>query len=130
MREFNRRRSPRDEKVRLGLKACGVLVLLLVTAVLSHAAWGMYTKMAEASQGQEEAESQLASLQAQQEGVSNTLGELSTQRGVETQMRERYGVAKPGEGEIDIVADEHASTTATTTPESWWQRLFKVFKVW
>ena len=130
MREFKKRRSNEEEFIRFGIKCLGVFLLLLVTGFLMHGAWGMYGKMANASQGQEEAEAQLAALQAQQQGVNTTLGDLSSSRGVETQIRERFGVAKPGEGEIDIVHDQKAATSTAAAPESWWQRLFNAFKVW
>jgi cell division protein FtsB len=130
MREFKRRRGQQEELIRFVVKCGGVVCLFVVTLFLMRAAWGMYTKMAAASQDQEQAEAQLAALEAQQQGVNNTLGVLSSSRGVETQIRERFGVAKPGEGEIDIVRDQ--KTVATTTPakESWFQHMFRALFVW
>jgi septal ring-binding cell division protein DamX len=130
MREFKKRRGGKEEFMRFVVKCAGTLVLLVVTVYLMRAAWGMYVKMAEASQAQEEAEAELASAKAQQLGVSSTLSDIGTQRGEEAQIRERFGYARPGEGEIDIVVDPHATSTATTTQESWLSRLFKAFKIW
>ncbi len=130
MREFKKRRGPQEELFRFVLKGAGVFLLFVVTGFLMRSAWGMYGKMAAASQGQEEAEAQLAALQAQQQGVNNTLGQLSSKRGVETQIRERFGVAKPGEGEIDIVRDQKVPTTTAAAKESWWQHMFRALVVW
>lgn len=116
--------------LRFSLKCASSAALLVVTGFLMHAAWGMYGKMAAAAEGQESAQHQLASLEAQQEGVSSTLSEISSEHGEEAQIRERFGFAKPGEGEIDIIADLQATSTASTAAESWLGRLFNIFKVW
>lgn len=130
MREFKPHRSKQEELFRLGLRAAGVLCLLVLTALLAHAAWGMYEKMIIASQGQEEAEHQLALLREQEQGASTTLDEISSARGQEAQIRERYALAKPGEGEIDIIHQAPTSTTAGSANEPWWQRIFNAFKLW
>lgn len=130
MREFKKRRGP-DERLALFVgKALGAVLLFVVTVFLAHGTWSMYTKMVQASTGQEEAEKQLASLQAQEQAVGKSLDQISSTQGQETQIRERYGFAKPGEGEIDIVENPNAPTTTPEEPESWWVRLFKAFKVW
>ena len=130
MREFKKRRSKRDEIVHVGLRCLYTLALLAVTVVLMRAAWGMYIKMVAASRAQEEAQAQLALTEAQRSGVDATLGEVNSPRGVEQQIRERYGVVRPGEGEIDIVRTVPASTTPKAPPESWWQHIFHALFVW
>ena len=130
MREFKKRRGPEERLALFAGKALGALALFVVAIYIVHGAVSMYGKMVEASTGQEEAENQLANLEAQQQDISKTLDHISTQQGQEAQMRELYGFAKPGEGEIDIVEDPHVPTTTPQQPESWWQRLFKAFKVW
>ena len=130
MRAFKQRRSYRAELTRLYLKGAGVVLLLVVTLGMMHAAWGMYTKSAEASKGQEEVEAQLKGLQAQQSGITASLGELATERGVEAQVRERYGVVKPGEGEIVIVRDAATHTGEDEASWPWWKRIFKTLFVW
>lgn len=130
MREFKKRRSRSEQLSRLGLKGAGVLVLFFFTVIMVHATWGMYGKFVSASQAQEEAQTQLASLKRQQSGVSTTLQELSTTRGQDAQLRERFGVAKPGEGEIDIVEDNTSNTNTASTTESLWQRVFHALFVW
>ena len=95
-----------------------------------RAAWGMYVKLTIASQGQEEAEAELARLQAQHKGVTATLGDISSARGQEEQIRERYALVKPGEGEIDIIEKPATTTMTPEAPKPWWRRMFDIFNVW
>ena len=128
MREF--RRGPKEDLGRLVVRGIGAVLLLAVTVMLMRGAWGMYVKMAEASQAQEEAEVELARARAQAQGVGGSLDELSSERGQEEQIRQRFGVAKPGEGEIDIIHDQSTSTAQDTASEGWWQRLWRSIVVW
>lgn len=129
MREF-KRRSTHEDIPRLVFRAVGVLVLLFVTVVLVRAAWGMYVKMAAASSAREEAQSALARAQKQAQGVSASMGELATQRGEEAHMRARFGVVRPGEGQIVIVRDRYASSTEDASKDSWWGKVFRALFVW
>ena len=130
MREFKKRRSHSEEILRLSVKTAGTLLLLMVTIVLMHAAWGMYGKMTEAAQAKETAVAELARVEAQQQGVTTTLNEISSDRGEEAQIRSRFGVAKPGEGEIDVIRTVEASSTPPEPQESWWTSLFHTLFVW
>jgi len=106
----------------------GLLLLVVVTFVAVRAAWGMYGKFAEAAQSDELAHKQLAALQTQATQVSASVDSFGSSRGLEAEVRERYGVVKPGEGQIQIVRD--ASTTPSRGPAGQnifirvWQALF------
>ena len=130
MREFNRRRSRREEIVRFCTRAAGVLVLLLVTFVAVRAAWGMYGKFTSSAAADEAARQNLATLQKQETQVGGAVGSLDSERGVEAQIRERYGVAKPGEGEIQIVTDSASSTTPAASSENMFVRIFHAVFPW
>lgn len=113
MREFNRRRSRREEVMRFCMRLAGVLALLVITTAAVRAAWGMYGKFSSSAAADAVAQQNLASLEQQETQVNAAVSSLSSEEGVEAQMRERYGVAKPGEGEILIVED-----AASTTPQA------------
>ncbi len=130
MREFKKRRTKQEELFYFVLKVAGTLLLLLVTFFLMRAAWGMYTKMSNASHAEEEAKKQLVLAQAEHKGVSATLTTITSTRGVEQQIRERYGVVKPGEGEIDVIRDTKTPTTTPVVQDSWWQHVFRALFVW
>ena len=130
MREFKKRRSQKEEIFLLAVKGAGAVVLLIVTVFLMRAAWGMYDKMTTASRAQEEAETQLGIAEAQRKEINSTLSQITSERGIEQQIRERYGVVRPGEGEIDIIRDAKATSTPQVLKESWWQRIFRALFVW
>jgi cell division protein FtsB len=66
-------------------------------------------------------QAQLASRKARQNTLQGSINELSTPRGQEATVRETFGVAKPGEGEIIVVPPKEATTTP---PVSFWHRWF------
>ena len=70
-------------------------------------------------------QAQLANLSQRQSVLQQDINELSTPRGQEATVRETFGVAKPGEGEIIIVPPKIATTTP---PLTFWQKWFGWFK--
>jgi cell division protein FtsB len=131
MREFNRPKNKNAIVVSFLTRGAGVLFLLILAIVSVKGTWEMYNKFSEAIDGEGAAKSDLASLQAQQAQVGAAVVSLSTDRGVEAQMRERYGVAKPGEGEIDIVQSATSTDVVTPAPqENLFMRIVKGLFVW
>jgi len=130
MSDFRKRRNMKREIPRMILGCVGLLALGGLAFFAAKAAWGMYGKFAAASQARTDAEAQLAQLETQYSQVESQVKALTTERGVEAALRERYGVAKPGEGEIDIV--QGASTTSASAPssESWFIKLWRSLFVW
>jgi cell division protein FtsB len=130
MRDFKRQRG-RGEKIwRVCLSIGALLALLFVTFFAARGTWGMYQKFSEAATSDAEAQQQLALLQAQEVQVSGQVAELNTPLGVETQLRERYGVAKPGEGEIEIVTDAPSTTPASAPSQNWFVRAYQALFGW
>ena len=128
MQDFKKRRP--NLMLRFLLRLGGLLLLLFVTYYAVRGAWSMYQKFTESAESDSVAKSQLADLESQQAKVSASLAELDTARGQEAQIRERYGVAKPGEGEIEIVRDASTSDGVAPMGENWWQRLWHALFVW
>lgn len=127
MRNFSRRRDG-GGAWRFFKSLGGVLVLLVITVIAVRAAWGMYGKFAGAAQSDALAQKELTVLQLQQAQMAASVDSFATPRGMEAQVRERYGVVKPGEGQIQIVRDSASTTTQTAPPQNLfiraWQALF------
>lgn len=88
-----------------------VIILFALTTVAVRAAYGMYQTFNTAAIEAGSAGTELATLEAQYVQVQTTLAALGTERGMEKTVRERFGVARPGEGEIRIVRDQGNTET-------------------
>ncbi len=116
MQDFSKRHRQRDLLQKFVIKVVGAILLIAVAFVAARAAYNMYGKFAGASEARKNAEERLALLVEQKEQVGSVVEALDSRRGVEAQIRERYGVAKPGEGRIEIVR-EGASTSPRSLEE-------------
>ncbi len=131
MRDFRKQRSSTHDIFNFFALSVGVLLVLLLLVVSAQAAWGMYTKFIVASKGHEAAEKELSQLQNQYARVSVATANLSSTRGEEGEIRERFGVAKPGEGAIQIVRSGTSTDGGQNfLNESIWNRMFRALFVW
>lgn len=109
---------------------CAAIVVLAALAFFTvRAAWGMYEKFTIAAAADEEEQAQLAQLHQQYAQVSEDVQQVSTPEGIDGQVRERWGLAKPGEGEIDIVETPAAAASSTPPSESIWSWIVHAFSV-
>lgn len=101
-------------------------MLALVAFVFARGAVRMYGKYNEASVARASAEAEVQLLQKREVELKMQTKRLSTDRGMEEELRRRYGVAREGEEVIDIVA---ATNTTPVIPQKkgvieWIKRLF------
>ncbi len=130
MQDFRKTRNARAALMHLAWRSLGLLVLAGLAFLAVRAAWNMYDKFAAASDAQAQVEAQLSFLQSQYNSVETQVQSLSTPRGQEGELRQRYGVVRPGEGEIDIVRQAPTSTGATGPQQSWLEKLWQALFVW
>jgi cell division protein FtsB len=90
--------------MRLAGTYAAALFLIVLAGTFALGAWNMYGRMARAGEGAAAAAAQLAKAELQQAQVAEDLERLKSQIGEEGELRRRYGMAKPGEGVIKIVA--------------------------
>jgi cell division protein FtsB len=98
------------------------LLLLLI--------WGcivvvrIYFKYHEAVVFRNQSQSDLAELKIKESELNTKIANLSTDRGIEAEVRDRYRVVKPGEQLVIVVGATSSTTTETvTSSEPWWQKL-------
>jgi cell division protein FtsB len=92
-------------KFRRAMYAKPTILLLGVLAVfLLHSAWGMYQKSREAIAKRNKATAEETELLLRSDELNADISRLSTERGVEEEIRDRFMVAKEGESVI-IVTD-------------------------
>lgn len=109
--------------------AAGIVLLAVVTLVMARGAWRMYDKFSQAAAARQAGETRLAELTQELEQAKQGVAELGTSRGLEAEVRERYGLAKPGEGEIVVVRPEDKDGLGPPLP-GFWERLWGMFFVW
>jgi cell division protein FtsB len=130
MRDFSKkRRGPLASLARFCASAAGLGLLVLVAFVTTRAAWGMYEKFSRAAGEHAKAQREYEELGAKESRIEGAVAALSSARGVEAEIRSRFGVAKPGEGEIKIVRDESAQEEAAQN-QGLWDWIVETFFVW
>ncbi len=108
----------------------GLLALVLVAFVAARGAYDMYGKFTSAAAARATAESDLQALQERHTAVKADVVSLESERGLEGELRERYGVARPGEGEIAIVRQSTSSEAIVAPHETLLERLWQLLFVW
>lgn len=129
MNEFKKRHSLSSQLLSMLGGVVALLLLVVVAFFAARAALDMYGKFAEAAAARASTEAELAELQGRFGVVKAQVDALDSPRGLEAAVRERYGVARQGESELDIVR-QSSSTDAKAPPTGLWDRLWHLLFVW
>ena len=122
MRDFQRKRGFRNI-----LQSWPVLGLLSVLLVFF--AWGIFGFMGKMSTTRENriiAENKVTQLRQEKEKLSSDIAKLNTEEGVEASIREKFGLAKEGEGLIVVVEDKNPPAEENNFSEGF----FSIFTRW
>ena len=107
-------------------------VLVFMSLVLLFFMWGVvrfFIKMEETSKNRDIAELKLVELNKNKDKLISDIENLNTDRGKEASIRDKFGLAKEGEGLI-VVVDEKVNTVENETEDknwatSLWSKIFK-----
>lgn len=106
-------------------------ILLFATAgVAVSSAWNMYGTFAVAADARVDAEKTLSAAQADEARITATVAALDSQSGIEREVRERFGVVKPGEGEIQIVRESAQESPEAVQEENGLLRTLRSLFLW
>lgn len=105
-------------------------VLLAVSTVSVRAAWDMYQRFDVAATEQQVVETELAALKEEHITMAATLADFDSHRGLEAAVRERFGVVRPGEGEIRIVRTSTAQPVAEEFSTNPFSKFFDALFAW
>lgn len=123
MREFEHKR-----KFRKILSSPFVLVpLAIIVVLLVRGTWNIYLKDRDSVAQLIAAQERLAKLESRQEQLSVATVKLSSDAGVESEIRDRFQMAKKGEKEIVIVENSAAGEQKVPVKKSFFQRIFDFF---
>ena len=127
--KYGKRRSQR----RLVLSPLLTVGLLIIMIILAKAAWNIRQKALLSANRLAAAQVELAKLKSHQQELEKHVDYLSSEQGIEAELRTKYRAIKQGESVAVIVDDEAtaaalgASSSAIILSEpkaSWWQSLF------
>jgi len=109
-----------------------VVILLLLVLFVGRSVWGVYQKNKIASYHYNQSQENLEELRARQVEISSSVERLSSERGIEEEIRRTLPVAREGEGVI-VILDQEADVEVAGDNElpanrdSWWHRLWDLF---
>lgn len=113
------KKSSKIQRIVLSLPFLILMTVLVVLVAVSA------LKMYQTSRGTQETVNQLEEereeLTIREQQLMNTTANLSTQRGIEEEIREKFSVVKEGERVIVLVDDPEVSATSTANGQSWWR---------
>jgi cell division protein FtsB len=115
-------------RLRRLLYSKGALVLLLFLLLMSvQGVWDIYVKERSVNRIVEEQEQELVELQRRQAALVLELNRLSTERGIEAELRQKYEVARPGEHVIVLVEPQRNDVPTTTQKKNFFEWLQELF---
>src|SRR3989344_334250 len=123
MREFERKRS-----MRVVLSSPLILILLgIILFLTARGAWNIYLKDRASNTELRLAEERLARLQSRQTTLISATQKFSTESGIESEIRDRFQMAKPGEREIVIVESELEQDLSVNPSRSFLEKIVDFF---
>ena len=106
-------------------------VLTVLALLLCFFVWvifGVFSRMEETVKNRQISENKVNELQKQKAELSEDITKLESENGQEEIIREKYGLAKNGEGLIVVVDDKPTTAEASTTSGGFWGFLKKWFR--
>lgn len=101
--------------------------ILAITCLIALSAFERYQIAMEMRERRELVEAEAAALEARRDELEREVRYLSSERGIEAEMRRQFDVAQEGEQVVVILDEEESSTTTTpvepppTPPDPWYQ---------
>ena len=109
-----------------------ITLLALMLVFLFNSSWGVYKKAKIAYENKERVSENLMELQEREEALLANIVKLKTDRGIESEIREKFGVVKNGE-EVVVIVDSKPEKMendgqSVMTPRGLWQKFIGIFK--
>lgn len=103
-------------------------VLIFLFIILLFFAWGVIrftVKMLETAKNRKIAEIKTLNLTQAKIKLTNDIENLKTEKGIEENIREKFGLAKEGEGLIVVVDEKKVGIVEDKEKQNWFTSLFK-----
>lgn len=124
MRKFEEKREKRN----LAYSKPVVILLFLILVVLARATWYGYQGFMLSKKNREVARLEKEELETRIFELENDIKKLETDRGLEGEIRGKFGVAKEGEGVIMLVDSSETSTDEVKEGKGFWGTIMNWFR--
>jgi len=104
------------------------LLLLVVFVFLARGAWGAYTKERESRLNLNKVEEDYSKAMEREAFLSEEIDRLSTEEGMEEEIRGKFNVTKPGEEVVLVIESEGDLSEEVAEKQGFWKKLISFFK--
>jgi len=101
-----------------------IFVFIIIVIFLVRAVYDIYQKERMSAKSVASVEENYNSLKARQSMLKSEIERLSTDKGVEEEIRSKFSVAKPGETVVVIIDSGSTSTGLENVEVGFWQKIF------
>lgn len=102
-----------------------LIVLLVILFFVLKGVWGVYEKQQYTKDNLNKVSGDLQRLREREARLSTQINWLKTYNGTEAEIRDKYGLVKPGEEVITIVEPESSSSTDSLSENrKFWQKVW------
>src|SRR3989344_578630 len=119
-------RGVKSREIQKWKKTAIFIVLLLLFGVLLNSVRKVYVKKQNATAALTKMQTDLTELKDREETLERSLKRLSTQEGIEYELRKNFSIARAGE-EAAVIVSELPSTSTPPATLPPWQRLKNFF---
>ena len=106
-----------------------LVCLVVLIVLLLNMVWDLYKKQETTKDNLTKTAATFEELQAREKMLSSEIDRLKTEGGIEEEIRDKYGLVKPGEEVIMMVnQDDSTSSDATSSGDGLWQKIGNWFK--
>ena len=125
MRKFQEKRNWRDI-----VQSRPILILLgIIVIAFTWNVYGILARMQETVKNRKIEEDKITQLEQRKDKLTNDIANLKTEKGVEENIRDKFGLVKEGEGMIVVVDDKDQASAIKATPSGgFWSFLKNIFK--
>ncbi|MEI7810165.1 MAG: septum formation initiator family protein [bacterium] len=124
MKKFQEKKKFRDI-----LQSKPVLILFgIILIAFSWNVWGLFTRMQETAKNTKIERDKITELQQRKEKLSEDIANLKTEKGMEENIRDKFGFAKEGEGVVVIVDDKDKNLNEGKSSDGFFSFFKKIFK--
>ena len=107
-----------------------VFILFVIFIFLANGVWNVYKKQRITKDNLDSVTTDLEKLKKRESKLSTEINWLKTEGGTESEIRDKYGLVKPGEEVIVIVdkKDDDKNNATELTEKSFWQKIMDMLK--